>query len=322
MRIVWIDRKGTKANITNYVSSIEWKGSVNQATRELSFSLINSVFDKHFESLNIKLGDRVRFYDDGYLLSDVMIYDRSRNSEQGTVNYTGYDELKRFVKSIGSFKFKSTTPEGIARSLCDLLDVGCGDIIKTKVPIKKMIVDAESYYSIMLRAYTRAFKSNGNKYMPIMVGRKLSIIKKGEIVDGFKLSDSQNIISSSYAESLQDMVNAVKIYNDNGKMVGEVKDQSNINKFGLFADVYEIEDGIDKVRAAKKLLEGVSKTINLSAVGNVKCIAGYGVKVKDTLTNLTGVFWIDSDTHSWSDGVHTMSLNLTLKNLMEEVEDE
>ncbi len=37
-------------------------------------------------------------------------------------------------------------------------------------------------------------------------------------------------------------------------------------------------------------------------------------------TGLNGVFWIDSDTHTWENGTHIMSLELNFKNIMDSKE--
>lgn len=39
--------------------------------------------------------------------------------------------------------------------------------------------------------------------------------------------------------------------------------------------------------------------------------------VRDSSTGLSGVVWIDADTHTWQNGVATMSLTVTLKQMMD-----
>ena len=54
--------------------------------------------------------------------------------------------------------------------------------------------------------------------------------------------------------------------------------------------------------------------------GDLACIAGNGVEVYDKATGLSGVFWIDSDTHTWENGTHIMNLELNFKNIMDSKE--
>lgn len=316
MKVIWEHNK-QKDNISNFVSEVTWSGSVNQATRQLSISVINSPLDENITDINIKLGDRLLLYEKGYQLINAMVYQRERLSEQGTVTYEAFDDLKRLVKSNCTYNFKNTTPEKITNTLCNMLNIQTKDIAITRVPIKKLIVESEGFYTILMKAYTKAYQATGKKYMPLMVGNKLSVVEKGEIIDNFFLSDKLNITSSNYSESIENMINTVKIYNDKGKQVGQVKDNKNIDRFGVFQDAYTKEEGVNATVTARKMLTGVSKEASIDAIGNIQCIAGYGVQIKDSITDLVGKFWIDTDSHTWSNGIHTMSLNLTYKNLMD-----
>lgn len=42
--------------------------------------------------------------------------------------------------------------------------------------------------------------------------------------------------------------------------------------------------------------------------------------MQDGATGLSGIFWIDSDTHTWENGTHIMNLELNFKNIMDEKE--
>ena len=64
----------------------------------------------------------------------------------------------------------------------------------------------------------------------------------------------------------------------------------------------------------KIVLEGIN--------GDLDCIAGNGVKICDKTTGLNGLFWIESDTHTWENNTHIMSLELSFKNIMDSKEYE
>ncbi|MDF2842467.1 MAG: hypothetical protein K0R00_893 [Herbinix sp.] len=319
MKIKWI--KGTDNSIhtiTDYVSSVSWAGSAAQASRTLDISVLNSPNDKNIPDLNIKLGDRIKLYsDDDRLLINVMIYDRERSSEAGTVTYNGMDDLNHLLRSNGTYNFKNITPEEITVKICNELQIKTGSIAETKVNIKSLLVDGVAYYNIIMRAYTKAHYVDGKNYMPLMYNDRLYIIEKGQIVDDFVLDDGINILQSSYKESLSSMVNRVRIYNDSGIQIGEVKNQDWINSYGIFQDVYTKEEGVNATEAAKKILIGLDKSASIEALGNIYCISGYGVRIKDAATGLTGIFWIESDSHTWENGNYTMSLDLAFKNIMD-----
>jgi cell wall-associated NlpC family hydrolase len=68
------------------------------------------------------------------------------------------------------------------------------------------------------------------------------------------------------------------------------------------------------------MLNGIEQSCSLSGFGDTTCITGCGVQVKDNASGLIGLFYIDSDSHSWSDGEYTIDLELNFKNMMNEVE--
>jgi hypothetical protein len=318
MKIKWYSAKDKKIyDITEFVSTITWGGSASQAARTLEIAVAYSPNDKNIKDPNIRLGDRLKLYGDNNLqLINIMVYYRERNGEQGTITYSGYDDLNHLLRSNGTFHFKNTTAEKIARKICNDLQIDIGSIKTTNVNIKKYYPDGMSYYDIIIGAYAKAHKSNGKKYMVIMNGRKLNVIEKGEIIDDFYLDDGVNITNLSYTESLNSMINRVKIYDDKGKPIGEVKNSDWIKAYGIFQDVYTKEEGANAKSAAEKILKGIDKTASVEAIGNVNCISGYGIKIKDAATKLTGVFWVKNDTHTFENENHMMSLELAFQNIM------
>ena len=67
------------------------------------------------------------------------------------------------------------------------------------------------------------------------------------------------------------------------------------------------------------MVNDIEQSCSLSGFGDTTCITGYGVQVRDTHTGLVGLFYIDSDTHTWEGGNYTIDLELNFKNIMNEV---
>ena len=167
-------------------------------------------------------------------------------------------------------------------------------------------------------AYTKAAKSTGKKYMAYMKGKKLCVKVKGTVISKYTLDEYKNLVSASYEETIENMVDQVKIYTEKGKQVGVVKNAAHIKRYGTYQSIYTKEKGVNANTAAKNMLNGIEKKVDVEAInGNIKCVAGDGVKVYDAATGLNGLFWISSDTHTWEGGQHKMSLELSFKNVMD-----
>lgn len=323
MKIGWIGYKAIEMDITQMVSSITWSGSVSQAARTVEIAVINAPNDKNIENLklNIGAGDTIKLYENGELLFFGEIQGGKRTSETGTITYVCYDLLNHMLRSTSSYNFTNTTAEGITKAVCADLKIATGSIAETRINIKKMIINSDAFYDIIMKAYTKAARQTGKKYICRMRGSKLSVEIKGEKVKDFILAEECNITNAEYEETIENMVNVVKIYDENGTQIGEVRKEKWVEKYGIYQQTYEKESGINSQTAAQNMLNGIEKRTRLDAVsGDIRCIAGNGVEVYDRATGLKGLFWIDSDTHTWENGIHMMNLELNFKNIMDSKE--
>ena len=316
MKLYLIQKKATY-DITNVVTRITWSGSLEQASRSIEFSVINAPLDPHTKGIpNVATGDFVRLKESGDTLFFGMIFITERTTEIGDVAYTAYDLLYHFTKSSWCRSFKNKTAEAITKECCQEVGVTAGSIIATKVVLAKLLIDNETIYDTILKAYKKASKTTGKKYLIRMVDTKLSVIVKGNTTSKIMLTDSTNITKASIKEDAADIINRVKIYDDKGKQTGVVSSSGSLKKYGVFQAVYTEEEGVNAKDAAKESFKEPTQEITLEALGDITCLSGYAIQLKDKSTGLTGKYWIIDDKHTFENGVHTMTLTLSFKNLM------
>lgn len=315
MKITW---KGN--DISDLVNTVTWSGSDYSSARSLEFALPNPAGDPNVKTPNIKTGDLICFYDGSKKKFHGKVTKRERKGEAGTISYTAYDYLLYLTRSKGTYKFKKKTPEQITRLICKDLKIKVKNIAKTKVKIKKMLFTDKEYYNMILAAYTKARKKTGTNYQILMEGDQLSVIKKGKMLD-VTLNQSEGITESSYEETTDNMINKVAIYNSKNKKIGTVSNKNWISTYGTFQDSLSVEKGNGK-KEAKNTLTGLEKTASLTAIGDIRCISGYGIKIHDVDSGLDGNFWIENDSHTFENGIHTMTLELAFKNIMETESDD
>lgn len=314
-KITW---KGN--DISDLVGTIAWSGSDYSSARSIEFSLLNSAGDSHMKMPNIKTGDLICFYDGSKKIFHGKVTKRERKGEAGTISYTAYDYMLYLIRSKGTYKFKKKTPEQITRLICKDLKIKVKSIAKTKVKIKKILFTEKEYYNMILAAYTKARKKTGINYQILMEGDQLSVIKKGEMLN-VVLNQNEGITESSYEETTDNMINKIVIYNSKNKKIGTVSNKNWINAYGIFQDSLSVEKGNGK-KEATNTLTGLEKTASLTAIGDIRCISGYGVKIHDVDSGLDGIFWIENDSHTFENGIHTMTLELAFKNIMETESDD
>ena len=309
---------GDTYDITNSVVRVTWSGDYKSCSRKLEFSLLSNPEDKNMPKLDIPLSSMIIFSENNVELFRGFVWEREKSSTSKTIQYLAYDYGERLNKIKVSYNIKNETPSSIVSKICSEYGLSKGTVASSSVKIKKVFLGVSIYNTIMT-AYTEQSKVDGNKYMLHYKGDKLHVSKKGNVKLNVSFEEGKNITSSTFKESLSNMVNKVLIVDENGSKVSEVKDDSMIRVHGLFQEVYRKEENKDATTEAKHLLNGVEQTCTLSGFGDNTCITGYGVQIKDSYTGLTGLFYIDSDTHTWEGENYYIDLDLNFKNIMNEV---
>lgn len=304
-----------KNKYINY-TRLTWSGTHNQVSRVVSFEIPWNPYDKDFDNPNIKLGDLIYLYDGKTQLFVGTVTKRDKTAEIGSASYEATDFMKHLLRSTASYNFKNTTAEKIAQTLCKTLGIGTKSLSKTGVKIPKLIFEEKTIYEMILTAYRKAKASTKKLYMPIMNGNKLSVIEKG-LDSGVTLTQGVSITSATYSDTTDNMVDRVVIYNEDKKKVGTVQNKANTEKYGVFQSVYTKEEGKDAKKEAQALLVGITQEASIEALGDIRAVSGKSLKIKDSATGLEGMFYITSDSHTFENGVHMMSLGIEWKNEME-----
>ena len=317
IKLICQKASGEKLDITNLLIDVTWSGDYKSCARKLEFSLISSPMDKNIPKVDIPLMSMILFYEDDKELFRGFVYEREKSSDN-SMNFLCYDYCAKLNDIKVSYNIKNQTASSIYNKALSEYGLNKGDIVGASVPIKKVFLGT-TIYDMVMTAYTEEAKKTGKKYMLYSKGDKFCSSEKGNVKLKLSFEEGKNILSSNFKESVSKMVNKVLIVDDNGSKVSEVKNDEWLKTYGLFQDVYKKQEDKDSNAEAKAMLSGIEQSCSLSGFGDTTCITGHGVQVKDTHTGLVGLFYIDSDTHTWEGGNYTIDLELNFKNIMNEV---
>lgn len=310
-------------NITPLCKSVSIGGDVGQVARRLDVSIAYSIFDRNQPRTQIAPGTKVWVTLDGKEIFRGIVWDRELNSNQ-ELTFTAYDYLIYLTKSKVTYNFQNISADEATRKICNELGVNVGNLPQTSRFDR--IIQAKSGYEAIMEMYTLSSKLTGKKYIPVMSGTKLNVIEKGLVVADFSLisqlnDNTSNVSSMSYSDSLDSMVNRVKIYDEKNNLIGQVENSNFIKLFGVLQENYTKEEKVNHTTAAKNMLQGITQDVSIETIGNWNCRTGYAVKTKIFyLSNLqNAVMYIDGDTHTWEVGTgkYTMNLRLNYKNIMD-----
>lgn len=317
IKLICQKSSGEKIDITNLLINVTWSGDYKSCARKLEFSLISSPMDKNIPKIDIPIMSIISFYEDDNELFKGFVYEREKSSDN-SMSFLCYDYCAKLNDIKVSKNIKNQTASTIYNNFLTEYGLNKGDIVSASTNINKVFLGVTAYDMIMT-AYTEEAKNTGKKYMLYSRGNKFYASEKGIVKLKLSFEEGKNILSSSFKESVSNMVNKVLIVDENGNKVSEVKNEEWHKTYGLFQDVYKQQEGKDSNAEAKAMLKDIEQTCSLTGFGDTTCITGYGVQVKDTHTGLVGLFYIDSDTHTWEGGNYTIDLELNFKNIMNEV---
>lgn len=322
MRVLLINEKGT-VDISDVIVSVSWSGDFRQVARKLEIRIAVSPTDAFLFQPFIDLGNMLKLLtDDGTELFRGYVFYKEKVSSNPEMQIIAYDGGVYLLKSKMTFNFQRMSPEQITRRVCSEVGVPVGSLVSTGTTTS-FIADNQSPYDIIMTAYTAASKQRGKKYMSIMKNGKLNVIEKGVVVAKYTLAaellpNSKLIGDSTYSTSIENMINRVKIYDDKHNQIGKVENADWIKRYGVLQDAYTKEEDKNSTTVARNMLKGVEQKASLdNVIGDVECITGQAVQVKEPCTGLNGLFYIDGDEHTWEDGQHMMNLELNFQNIMD-----
>lgn len=234
---------------------------------------------------------------------------------------TAHDNGRLLANNDGTEKIRDETAEGAVSRICRAYGIPVGALAATGVPLRRKFT-ATPLWNIVITLYTLAAQRTGKQYMARFTWDKLEVTERSESAQNLVIRPRSNLLTSSTTESIEDMRNSVGIYDKDGNRLTTVQDSQARDLYGLMESHITVQEGADAQAEARQLLEerGLSRKISVTCLGDPRLTTGKTVVVRQPVTGLSGVFWIESDRHSWSGGDYTTRLSLELRNLMYQTE--
>lgn len=241
IKIEIVNRDNKKTDITQLVEKVTWSGDYKQASRKLEFSIISNKYDKKIPKVDIQEGYMVFFYEDKDELFRGFIYTIEKTTD--TTSYLAYDHAQKLVHTKINYNFKNMTAKQITEKMLDdysKYGIKKGSIVSDGVSWSKVFIGVSMYDTIM-SAYTNSHANNGKEYMCYAKEGKIHTALKGDIKLNIQFKEGENIISSTYKSSIENVVNRVIIVDDAGNQIGEEKNSKSIELYGLFQEIVKAE---------------------------------------------------------------------------------
>lgn len=301
-------------DISQFYDSVTWSGNKSSAARTLDFGVIVSGTDKNLPTLSIMMDDAVKLEtDSGDVVCIGNVINKSKSIDNNIMSVTAIDKLIKANTTEVSYTFEEETPDSIASKVFGDIGLSVGHL-ESGSPITRQY-DIETAYNVVYSAYKMENEKTDIPYMIRMNGENVEVVEQGKTVAQYTLEPSTNLINATYSEDGKNAISTVKMYDENGEEIGEVTGDFSAGG----TTIYRQEKDEDAQARAEGLLKGIEKAASIKAFGDYDLITGNAVLIKEPFTGLIGKFYIVGDTHTFSNNYHTVELELSYDNIMDDI---
>lgn len=306
---------GTR-DITKILSYWTWSGDKATISRQLTGEVA------YIEGSGLpvpEIGDLLAMADGGKKLFEGIVLQRSLGSEDSTMSFTAFDYGYYLQRNDGTYKFTGASPEEITRLACADREIPVAGLPSTGVRLWRKFA-AVRLNQLITTAWTLASEKDGKVYAIRYTPDGLLVKERTVSSSSLVLKAASNLMNAVTKEDATQMVNSVAIYDANGNFLRRTGDSAAQKLCGVMEQHITQSAGkeADADATAKKALEDgkLQKTVTVNVLGDTGLLTGETVVVREAKTGLTGVFWIDADSHTWKNRNYYTKLTLNCRNVM------
>jgi len=311
--------EGSKAVFVNDLNmGVTISGDLAQASRKCEVT-INNTIDGQKRAVAFKLGRKIRILAGKTELFQGIIFGYDID-DKGQESISAYDANHYLTKVSDSYRFDNKKASEIVMYLCKRFGIKTGKISDTGYVIPKLILRDKTLWDVIVIALTETRKKNNRQFSLQSKGGVLHLVERKEQLTRMYIEDGANLISATYSTNMDDVKTQVSL--TGGDEEAPVKafavDQNAKNVYGTmqhYEHVSEVKDANKLQALAKSMLPKINKPeqeFSIEALGIEGVISGTSILVRETMTQISGAFYVITDTHNIGpDGYHTMSLTLS-----------
>lgn len=305
--------------ITSILPTYTWSGSKGAMARSFEFTMAVSELASYLPRVDVPVGSMAELLtDEGTALFRGHVVQRKRSSDGVTMVHRCLDRGMYLGSNDGWYTIKDT-PEAAVRRICGDFGIPVGTLAAAGVKVVRKFPGV-ALSKIVGTLYSLAAERSGKRYHAVFDGSgALCVTERTEGDSGLALARRVNLMSTSVTESIEKMCNSVAIYDEYGNRLRTVEDADAVALYGLMQRAVTQKKSDDAAGKAKALLEDgvLAQDIEAECLGDPRMVTGKTITLRENGTGLTGVFWIDADTHTWKNGLCLSRLTLNLRNVVD-----
>lgn len=305
-------------DITQLVESIKWAGRRGSPTRTLTVSLLDDDGYKHERSgIDVEEGWQCIFKYNGTELFRG-IFMTQGNSDSKTGEYKAYDNGIYLSNNRDTFVYESKTATDVFKDVCTRFGLPTGDVASCSYSIPDLTKKKTTGWDAIEDALSLEFENTGTRFFVVSEKGSLCLRKRKENILQWVLEVGANISKYKFTKSIENVKTRIKLLSDEGTVLAEEKDAELESKIGIMQDVETPDETLNSAQIkalAKSLLQEKKTASRKMTLNNVlglpEVISGVGVFVIIPHISVSRTLYVESDTHTFKDNMHTMSLQLS-----------
>ena len=309
---------GSGKDITQLVESIQWAGRRGSPARTLTVSLLDDDGYWHERSgIDVEGGWQCIFKWNGTELFRG-IFMTQGTTQKKTGKYKAYDNGIYLSNNRDTFVYESKTASQIFSDVCSRFGLPTGEVAGCSYTIPDHIKKKATGWDTIEDALSLEFDNTGTRFFVVSEKGSLSLKKRKENIVQWVLETGANVTSYNFSKSIENVKTRIKLLSAEGTVLAEASDPGLEAKIGIMQEVETPDETLNsaqlKALADSMLAEKkqASRTLNLNdLIGIPDVISGVGVFVIIPHIAISRTLYVDSDTHTFKDNLHTMSLQLS-----------
>nr|UWI04098.1 MAG: Prophage endopeptidase tail [Bacteriophage sp.] len=307
-------------DVTQLVEQITWKGRKGSSSRTLTVKLIDDDGYKHARSgIDVEQGHQCIFKYNGSELFRGIIMKQTQTNKK-TMTFTAYDNGIYLANNKDTFTYENKTATEVFKDCCTRFGLPMGEVANCTYKIPELTKSKTTAFDAIADALSLDFDATGIRHYVASEKGKIKLLTRRENIMQWVIEVGQNLTSYSYTRSIEDIKTRVKMVSKEGTTLAEKSNAALEKKIGVFQEIdkpdeslttAQINDLISSILDEKSTPE---RTLSVEAVGIAEVISGIGVYIIIPELNLSRTFYVDEDTHTFKDNLHTMSLKLNYAN--------
>lgn len=314
---------GQGYDVTQLVEQIKWRGRKGSSSRTLNVKLIDDDGYKHARSeIDVEQGHQCIFNYNGQELFRGIIMTQTQSNRKA-LSFTAYDNGIYLANNKDTFVYENKTASDVFRDCCTRFGLPMGEVADCTYKIPELTKSKTTAFDAIADALSLDFDATGIRHYVASEKGKLKLLTRRENILQWVIEVGENLSTYTYTRSIENIKTRVKMVSKEGTTLAEKSNAALEKKIGVFQEIEKPDESLttaqinDLIASMLDEKSTPERTLDVEAMGIAEVISGIGVYIIIPELGLARTFYVDSDTHTFRDNMHTMTLKLNYANDLE-----